>query len=130
MSESELTPVRVGDSVMVIDRYGTGSHEPVRALVTKAPRIWLEMTEAEPRAGRTPLTWRLRRDTQDDGGGRHNRPRFLTSAQHAREQRRTSVDAYLAGAGIRTEHGTLWHTPENRLVLANLLRAHEGLPPL
>ncbi|MDX3066395.1 MULTISPECIES: beta barrel domain-containing protein [Streptomyces] len=131
MAEPDSTPIRVGDRLLVVEpRWRASSGEPIEAEVTKAPPVWLEMTEVRAREGFRPRTWKLRRDTQDDGGEGHSRTHFLTPEQFAQRQRRAAVNAYLAEVGIRTERDKPWNDEEHRIVLANLLRQHEGLPAL
>lgn len=131
MSQPVSARVLVGARLLVFEaRWRSSSHEPIEVEVTKAPPVWLEMTEVTAREGFRPRTWKLRRDTQDDGGEGHSRTHFVTPEQHARRQRMSAVNAYLAEAGIRTERDKPWHDEERRIVLANLLRQHEGLPAL
>lgn len=130
MTEPVSTPVRTGDRLLVFEPRRGSSREPIEVEVTKAPPVWLEMTEVQAREGFRPRTWKLRRDTQDDGGESHSRTHFLTPEQYAQRQRRAAVNAYLAAVGIRTERDKPWNDEERRVVLANLLREHEGLPAL
>jgi|SRR4051812_26355028 hypothetical protein len=127
MPKPPLGKVAVGDRLIVIPASYNNriKQEPVEAVVVKVARIWVELDEVEG-----PRSWRLRLDTQHDGGNGNYHDRFLTTEQHAWGQREQAVHDYLSEAGVSLKHGSRWGTPEERLTLANLLRQHDGLDPL
>jgi hypothetical protein len=128
MPKPELGPVKVGDRLLVIPAgYGRGPREPVPCAVTKVGRVWVELTEV---TDSRPRSWKLRLGTQDAGSGYSNRDRFVTPEQYAWEQRDSAVHQYLVDVGIRPDRDSPWDSAERRIVLANLLRQHDGLPPL
>lgn len=122
----------VGDPVLVLQTGHFRRSDPrevVDAVVAKVARVWIDLEQAYP-ATAHGLTWRMRRDTQCDGSPTGNGYRFLTPAQHAWEQRVALADAYLCSVRLLPDPGSPWRPRERRLVLANLLRGHEGLPQL
>ncbi|MEU5900394.1 beta barrel domain-containing protein [Streptomyces venezuelae] len=107
-----------------------GDRTPIPADVVRVGRYWITLQEVAPRPGfSSRRTWRMDSRTQDDGTGMYA-VRYVTPEQHAADQRDTAADAYLKQAGIRLLDGCAWRSGEGRIILANLLRAHEGLPPL
>lgn len=130
MLKPELGKVAVGDRLLVIPAsYGRGALDPVEAVITKAGRVWVELADADD-VRSLARTWRLRLDTQDSGSGYSGRDRFVTREQYAWEQRDSAVHRYLTEVGIRPDRDSPWDGSEQRIVLANLLRAHVGLDPL
>jgi hypothetical protein len=131
VSKPELGKVAVGDRLLVIPaRYGRTQPEPRLVAVTKAGRVWIDLEAVGDDSWRSQ-TWRLRLDTQDAGSGYSNRDRFVTPEQYAWEERRSSVSTYLREQGITVESSSPWRLEEDGLlILANLLRRHDGLDPL
>jgi hypothetical protein len=128
MSRPELGTVSVGDRLLVIPaRYGRTPTEPIEVTVTKVARIWIDMAATDKSAW---PRYRLRRDTQHDGGESNYRTRFVTREQYAWEQRLRQVNEYLREAGVDLAWNKPWNTDERRIVLANLMRQHEELPAL
>jgi len=124
--------VQRGDTVMVYPspndaRWG---NEPVKATVTSAARVWVEITE-NVHAGLGAVCigqWRMRRDTQDQGtqytGSNWS---FMTLEQHAAHQQQLAADAFLKEHAIRPERYSRrsednWPA-ERRVKLAAVLRA-------
>ena len=122
MSKPELGDIEVGDKVVIIQRVLGGNRE-ITAEVTAAGRVWL--TIASDRR-----MWRMRKDTQDlasgYGHGYGHVDRFVTPDQLDWERRVSVANAYLREQRILPDFD--WD--EQRLVLANLIRSHEGLPPI
>jgi hypothetical protein len=124
-AKPELGPVKAGDKVIVISGSRRGSHR--EAVVTKAARVWLDLVETDDST--YPMTWRMRRDTQTDGGKYGSPTRFVTPEQLAWEEAERLADDFLKEAGIelRWSRSRYW---TNKVTLANLIRKHEGLPEL
>lgn len=126
MPKPPLGPVKVGDRLLVIPAARNNRiKEPVEVTVTKVGRIWAEFAEVDG-----PRSWRLRLDTQHDGGAGSVHDRFVTFEQRAWENRMRLVDAELFDAGIRIDHSSPWREEERRIALANFIRQHNGLGPL
>lgn len=125
----ELGKVAIGDHLLVIPAtYARRPPEPVEAVVTKVARVWTELEEAAGEGRKR--TWRMRLDTQDEGGDSHYCARFRTREQHAWEQRLMAADTCLREAGVGLGHGKPWQEPDRRIALANMIRAYDGLPEL
>ena len=129
MPRPELGKVTVEDELLVIPpsrRYC--SNDPIPVRVTKVGRVWLDLVEIN-NAPSQAKSWRMRIDTQREAKDNYDH-RFVTAEQYAWEQRENAVAVYLREQGVDLRAGSLWNTPERRVVLANLLRAHEDLPNL
>lgn len=131
----ELGPVAVGDELIVI----SPSHRrnvPERihlVTVIRAARVWIEVVDTEDldkyREHGYGRTWRLRMDTQTDGGKVGYPTRFRTLEQHAWELRNQAAAEYLREIGLNQ----IWRSPRwknDQVTLANLLREHDGLEKL
>jgi hypothetical protein len=127
MPKPPLGKVAVGDRLIVIPATYSNriKKEPAEAVVTKVGRVWVDLDEANG-----PRSWHLRLDTQHDGSQSNYHDRFLTHEQQQWEQRQTAVHAYLREQRVTIEHRSPWQDEDRRLVLANLMRAHDGLGPL
>ena len=131
MARPALGKVAVGDELLVIrpfNRY-RDDNDPVRVRVVKAARVWIDLEEID-QVSSYARTWRMRLDTQNEGSKYTQQDRFVTAEQYAYETRVDAADAYLCEVKVRSDYGSLWNAPERRIVLANLLRAHEGLPEI
>jgi hypothetical protein len=114
--------VKVGDRV-IVTQWGHGP--PVEATVTKAARVWLEITESDG-SKRYPTTWRMRRDTQQEnvtdrtpGAGTYQ-AQFYTPEQWAEKRRVTEARDLLVSLSITVP----WEWPDERRVkLADVLHA-------
>lgn len=130
MPKPALGRVAIGDRLLVIPAgYGRGARGPIDVTVAKVGRVWVELSEVDE-VRSFAKTWRLRLDTQDSASGYSHTDRFVTADQLAWEQRENAVDAYLREVSVRPDRDSPWGTPERRIILANLLRAHDGLPEL
>jgi hypothetical protein len=114
--------VKVGDPVIVTQ----WRCDPIEARVSKAARVWLEITESD-NSKQYPTTWRMRRDTQQEnvtsttvGGGTYQ-ARFYTPGQWAQKQRTTEANDLLTALGIQLSWDQ-W-TDERRIKLADVLHA-------
>lgn len=136
MDKPELGPVAVGDHLLVLPRsYGRGSRpEPIDAVVTKIGRVWIDLESTAPRpVNARAQTWRMRLDTQSDAGPKEQQQyatTYVTAEQYAWSQRNAAVEAYLREVKVRLDYESPWNEPKRRIVLTNLLRAHDGLDPL
>lgn len=121
--------VAEGDLVKVLEpTYSRRSPDHVYdARVVKVARAWITLQEITEDGRVGPREWRMRKDKQDDGTDSNYRKQFRTLEQYEVEKRQAAVYAYLREQGLDTHAGP-WASDERRLVLANLLRAHEGLP--
>jgi hypothetical protein len=131
MSKPELGKVAVGDQLLVIrpfNRY-RADNDPIPVAVTKVGRVWIEAAEANQVRSQA-RTWRMRLDTQNEGGQYSQQDRFVTAEQYAWEQRRNAADAYLREIDFMPGFKSPWRAEDRRLDLANLLRRHDGLPEL
>lgn len=130
MLKPELGKVAVGDRLLVIPAsYGRGALDPVEVVATKAGRVWVELAATDD-VRSFARTWRMRLDTQNINSGYSSQDRFVTREQYAWEQRESAVHQYLIDIGIRPDRDSPWDSSDQRLILANLLRAHDGLDPL
>lgn len=130
MPKPELGPIAVSDKLIVIvPTYSSRRDDAkVNVVVTKASRVWIELTEVE-QVRSMARTWRMRRDTQNDGNGRYG-PRFVTPEQHDWEGRVHAAWKELTSAGINPTGSSLWRTDEDRfLALADFLRAYNAEHP-
>lgn len=120
MDKLKLAP---GDKVFVVRsmndmrrRSDAGRYIP--AVVKSAARVWVTLTSDE---GGWPFVWRMRLDTQDDGG---NYPgssyRFVTAEQKDREEATSAARKLLREQGIIVEYSSPWRGKEAKL--AELLR--------
>lgn len=131
MAKPPLGPINVGDTVLVIQprmRRAGNELAPIPATVTKSARVWIDLQETDT-DGRA-RTWRMRLDTQDDGGDGRWATRFATPEQLAWQQRITAANSYLRDAGIKVDFDSRWSGEDATILLANLLRAHDGLPKI
>lgn len=131
MARPELGPVKVGDTLYVIQPGRRRDRAYVEVVVTKVGRLWIDMDT--PGSTSTRARYRMRLDTQHTGstygtGG----ARFVSPDQRAWQEREDAARSFLEEAGIRH-----WHMDNgkgryaDRLVeLANVIRVHEGLPEL
>lgn len=116
--------VKVGDEVFVRPAsYGRGSaRNLIPARVTKVARVWLEIERMDD----TPLvkaTWRMRRDTQSEGGGYSIDARFVTPEQAEQEKQLNVADATLKAHGIDIRYESPWRSPSRRIALAAAILA-------
>jgi hypothetical protein len=134
MSKPALGKIDVGDTLLVIPatRSRFSDTEAIPVTVTKAARIWIELNGSVTGSNerRYPRTWRMRRDTQHDGGSGNYHNRFVTQEQYDWEQRIAAAEKYLKEIKLRPEWASPWSKPDKLLTLANLLRAHHGLDEL
>ena len=130
MPRPELGKVALDDELLVIEKQYNGSDKvPIKACVIKAGPVWIEMIELY-QVRSMARTWRMRRDNQSESANPSPyTTRFATSEQHTWD-RVEAADAYLEQVKMTPNPASHWHTPERRLILANLLRTHEGLPGL
>lgn len=115
----ELTP---GQPVMVRrspnDMRGRKPEDRyIPAVVVKAARVWVDLEGTEEIWKRT---WRMRRDTQDEGTQYSvSNARFLTLEQHAWQETRDWALAVLQEHGLTVESRSPWRGRE--IELADLL---------
>lgn len=132
MPKPDLGPIAVGDPVIVVKRRYGGNRDDalfINAVVTKVGRVWVEMAEKD-QVRSMAQTWRLRKDTQDDGTGVGWPTRFVTPEQNAWDDRVHAAWKALIEAGINPTGSSLWRTDEDRfLALADFLRAYNAEHP-
>lgn len=132
MSKPELGKVEVGDRLIVIpgrrSRYSDTTPRP--AIVTKAAPVWIDLVEESTQDRPYPKSWRMRRDTQHEGGNTNYNARFVTPEQYAWEQRQLAAVKYLKEIDLRLEWSSPWASGDKAIVLANLMRKHHGLDEL
>jgi hypothetical protein len=129
MSKPELGDIAVGDKLIVIPciRGRYDRREPREVVVTKAARVWIEMKSTSD--DKYNYTWRMRRDTQDEGGQHSPAWRFATVEQKKWEDREREASRFLDEAGIEFS----WKRSRykgDKVTLANIIRKHEGLPEI
>jgi hypothetical protein len=128
MPKPELGPVAVGDRLLVIPATYNNriKREPVLAKATKVARVWVDLEEV---TGATqPRTWRLRLDTQNDGGEGGYRDRFVTPDQYAWERQITEATAVLRAAKAHPDFGSPWAKGDRLLALADFIRQYDEQP--
>lgn len=89
----------------------------IPAVVVKAARVWVDLEGTE---GAWKRTWRMRRDTQDEGSQYSgSNARFLTLEQHAWQETRDWALAVLQEHGIDLRNSSPWRGRE--IELADIL---------
>lgn len=114
MTTNEATAgLKVGDTVIVVDRSSGREGQTYRATVEKAARVWLTliMVPDTKNGERYLRTWRLRRDTQGEGGTVYGHPTcFYTLEQWAAREAETDARKVLSAAGISVDYGSPFRT--------------------
>jgi hypothetical protein len=132
MSKPELGKIEVGDRLLVIparmSRFADTT--PRRVTVIKAARVWVDLVAEEDQDRLHPRTWRMRRDTQDEGTSSNYNDRFVTQEQYGWEQRARAAEEYLTEIDLQLSWQSPWTKGDKVIVLANLLRKHHGLDEL
>lgn len=114
----ELGELTVGQSVMVRrspnDMHRRkGEDRYIPATVVKTARVWVDLEGMEETWKRT---WRMRRDTQDEGTQYSgSNASFLTMDQHAWEETRSWALATLKDHGLTVESCSPWRGREIEL---------------
>lgn len=117
----ELGTLTVGQQVMVRRSSNDMRHRKpedryIPAVVVKAARVWIELERADGLRG----SWRMRRDTQDEGTQYSGSDaRFLTLEQHAWQETRDWALAVLRDHRLTVQPGSPWRGRE--IELADLL---------
>jgi hypothetical protein len=112
--------VQVGDEVFVKPAsYGRGGVPLVPAKVTVTSQTWAYIERTD--GGSWPETWRLRRDTQNEGRDSVYQASFLTPEQVEAQQQLSAADACLAGQGIDIRYDSRWRSPSQRIALATAI---------
>lgn len=118
----EIAALKEGDEVMVIKgggRRSTTSH----ARIVKAARIWLDIKEDVNLGGDYSRVWRMRRDTQYEGGEGNYLSYFLTPAQYVQRQRVEAARKTIDACGIQVAYSKKWHDdPEKLIAVAEALK--------
>lgn len=114
-----LGDLKVGDEVIV--QFGQRPRRDMAATVVKVARVWIELKGLEGHS-----TWRMRRDTQDEGSKYSFDASFLTPEQYAWTERLRVASEYISKAGIRIEYGSAMYTPAARVCLAEMIRKEFG----
>jgi len=117
----ELGALAVGDEVIVSQHRGR-SWDYIRARVTKVARVWVELEEIENASSRK-RTWRMRLDTQREGGEGNYLSHFRTPAQHEWEKQRDDAQTFLGQQGLRPAFASPWRGADQVIRLAALIRA-------
>lgn len=125
MPKPELGKVAVGDKLIVLVPKHRGEAGPYQVEVIKAAPVWLTLQQVD----NASRTWRMRRDTQDEGGDTNYNPRFVTAEQYAWEQHQTEVHNALQNAGIRMREDSPWKGEERRTALAEFISQYEAKHP-
>lgn len=124
----ELGEIKTGDPVFVRrsmnDMRGRpASDRYIPARIFKVARVWvgIEQTDEEPGVPGVQ-TWRMRRDTQDEGT-RYigSNASFVTPEQKAHDEQLATAQDYLREAGIGLSDTSPWRDRE--LDLAGIIRA-------
>lgn len=121
-----LGDIKPGDPV-IVTRRGYRTRTNVEAHVTKTARVWITLQETNQVAS-LAKTWRMRRDTQNEGSGSATQDSFATPEQHAWDQCIDDADRYLREQGIEVRHSSDWYPAHRRMQLADLIRAAEPDP--
>lgn len=89
-----------GDEVIVVAPQ-IRSAPPYPAVVTKAARVWLTLTEKREQVPESwhRRTWRMRRDSQDESTG-YSGNRFFTLEQWAAREARMAAERVLSEANV------------------------------
>lgn len=123
MSRPELGKVTVGDELIVIRAYNHyRDNDPLDARVIKAGRVWVELAASDGR------TYRLRRDTQDDGSQYRGGDRFVTREQYTWEQQVEDARRVLRAVRIRLD-GSRWDHDDRLLALAAFIHDYDEQHP-
>ena len=110
--------VQVGDEIFVRPaNYSRTSVDWVPARVVKAARVWLEIS-----AGVNLRTWRMRRDTQNEGRDSYYQARFVTPEQREAEEEIDAADAFLRSQRISLERNSPWFSQSRRIALATAVK--------
>lgn len=115
----ELGDLKPGQRVMVRrsanDQRGRKPEDRyIPAVVVKAARVWVELDRVEGRG--YPSTWRMRRDTQDEGSNYSgSNASFATLDQHEWDKARDRAFRILQDNGIRLDSSSLWRGREVEL---------------
>lgn len=100
-------------------RWRPASERYIEARVVKAARVWIDLASAND----TWSTWRMRRDTQDEGTGyTGSQKSFVTPEQRRWDERLRAAREVLDEQGITIGMGSPWRGRE--IELANLLNSH------
>ncbi len=121
-----LGEIKAGDEVIVeTGNWHRGTFEPIKARISKASRVWIELVEISDKRWRH--SWRMRRDTQNAGNKDYpqNGDRFLTPEQYSWEQKLKEANDALRAVGIRIDPGTALDTPASRVWLSVRIWAGE-----
>lgn len=133
MPKPELGPIAVGDQLLVIPTsYGNrrAVSKPIEATVTKAARVWIELRETN-QVMSMARTWRLRRDTQHDGGNGNYHDRFVSAEQWSWEHRIREALKVLNDAKAAPDFGSWWRRDGDRLLaLADFIAAYDAQHPI
>ncbi len=124
----ELGELKPGHRVMVRRSYNdmrrrSPEEQYIPATVVKAARVWIELEGTE---GNWKRTWRMRRDTQDQGtqySGSNDS--FLTMDQYAWTETRDWALAVIKDHGLTVESRSPWRGRETEL--AEILAVADSL---
>lgn len=127
MKRPECPPLKVGDKVMVLEgTWGGPRRGAIPAVVSGAARVWLTIEDVSA-TSRYPRTWRMRRDTQNEGNTTYpqGNARFVTPEQYEYDQRIAAVSLVIRDAKVRLDDGfqgpgRIW-TDAARVALADLI---------
>jgi hypothetical protein len=125
MGRPELGEITPGQTFVKIDSFRRSRRTRMR--VIKVARVWVSVVpEEKAKAG----SWteqdieKFRKDNQTDGGQTGTPKIYFTEAQYAWHKREALAYEFLREAGISAYQGRY---SRDRVTLANLIRAHEGL---
>lgn len=133
MSRPEMGKLVVGQKVVVylsanLNRHSSLQERTRPALITKLSRVWIDLESVERdrfRPGSPARTWRMRRDTQNEGN--KNFPQqnaaFATLDQHAYDFRRDRAAEFLREQGIGLDRWGPWSNDDMKIKLADIIRA-------
>jgi hypothetical protein len=121
----EIASLKLGDEVIVIEAklYTRAGQVGCKARIVKAARIWLDIKEDLNLGGGYSRVWRMRRDTQYEGGEGNYLSYFLTPAQYVQQRRAEAARKTIDACGIQIAYGEKWQDdPKKLIALAEALK--------
>jgi hypothetical protein len=128
MPKPELGPVKVGDKLLIIANSRYSKREPLEAEVVKVGRKYVYLKEVD--GHRYAREYQCKLSSQYQVANHTPSYRFVTQEQYAWEKRNAAAEEFLKETGIEFRLGSRSRYLHDQLTLANLIRAHEGLPLL
>ena len=123
MPKPELGKVAVGDELLVLRSYSKfRDNDPIPVRVVKAGRVWIDL------ATEGGMAYRMRLDTQNEGGRYSTQNRFVTRAQYDWERSEKEARDVLRAALVDVDRGG-WNCGDRLLALAEFVRTYDEQHP-